>query len=140
MDFLKIGQKGGGIQYFWFNKGRDTKKGCNKGGGDKENLLNFFNFFKGNPNFQGILSWILQILHYYCRKQHKNIENSQINEQNVVLSLCPSLFTATCAPFTFISNRVFSVPVHSIYSAKLCRILNISISWFENVFLQVKPS
>ena len=28
----------------------------------------FFNFFKGNPNFQGILNWIIQILHYYCRK------------------------------------------------------------------------
>ena len=24
--------------------------------------------FKGNPNFQGILDWILQIVHYYCSK------------------------------------------------------------------------
>ena len=48
-------------------------------------------YFKGNPNFQGILNWIIQILHYYCRKQHKNINNSQINEHNVVISLCPSL-------------------------------------------------
>ena len=47
--------------------------------------------FKGNPNFRGILNWIIQILHYYCRKQHKNIENSQIIEKNVVISLCPSL-------------------------------------------------
>ena len=31
------------------------------------------------------------MLHYYCRKQEKNIENSQIIEQNVVISLCPSL-------------------------------------------------
>ena len=46
---------------------------------------------EGNPNFQGILNCIVQILHYYCRKQHKNIENSQISEQNVVISLCPSL-------------------------------------------------
>ena len=30
--------------------------------------------FKGNPNFQDILNWIIQILHYYCRKQHKNIK------------------------------------------------------------------
>ena len=52
---------------------------------------------KGNPNFQSILNWILQILHYYCRKQHKNIENSRIIEQNLVLSLPFSLFTATCA-------------------------------------------
>ena len=27
---------------------------------------------KGNPNYQGILSWIIQIFHYYCRKQYKN--------------------------------------------------------------------
>ena len=47
--------------------------------------------FKGNPNSQGILNWIIQILHYYCRKQDKNIENSQIIEENVVISLCLSL-------------------------------------------------
>lgn len=35
---------------------------------------------KGNSNFQGILNWILQIAHYYCRKQHKNNEDSQIIE------------------------------------------------------------
>ena len=53
-------------------------------------------YLKGNPNFQGILDWILQILYYYWR-QHKNIENSRITEQNLVLSLPFSLFTATCA-------------------------------------------
>ena len=47
--------------------------------------------FKENPNFQSILNWIIQIMHYYCRKQHKNIGNSQIIEQNVVIYLCPSL-------------------------------------------------
>ena len=52
---------------------------------------------KGNPNFQDILNWILQILHYYCRKQHKNIKNSRIIEQNLVLSFPFSLFTVTCA-------------------------------------------
>ena len=46
--------------------------------------------FKGNPDFQGILNWILQIFHYYYSKQHKNIENSQIIEQNVI-SPCPFL-------------------------------------------------
>ena len=122
MDFLKIVQKEGGgvgvgIQFF-FNKERDREKGWDGvirkgGGGDKENLQNFFNFFKENPNFQGILNLILQILHYYCRKQHKNIVHSQINEQNVVMSLCSSLFTATCAPFAFLSGRVFSVLGHS---------------------------
>ena len=43
---------------------------------------------KGNPNFQGILNWIIQILHCYCRKQHKNIENSRIIEQDVAISIC----------------------------------------------------
>ena len=105
-DFLKIRQKGGDSIFFLIRGG--LKKGvgwCNKRG-YKENLQNFFNFFKGNPNFQGILNWILQILHYYCRKQRKNIEN-------VVMSLCPSLFTATCAPFAFLCGRVFSVLEHS---------------------------
>ena len=46
---------------------------------------------KGNPNSEGILNWIIQILYCYCRKQDKNIENSQIIEENVVISLCPSL-------------------------------------------------
>ena len=47
--------------------------------------------FKGNPNLQGILNWIIQILQYYCRTQHKNIENSRIIKQNVAISLCFSL-------------------------------------------------
>ena len=46
---------------------------------------------KENPNFQGILNWIIQIFHYYCRKQHKNLKNSQIIEQNVAISLCSFL-------------------------------------------------
>ena len=58
---------------------------------------NLAEYLKGNSNFQGILDWILQIVHYYCRKQHKNIENSRITEQNLVLSFPFSLFTASCA-------------------------------------------
>ena len=42
---------------------------------------------KGSAN----LNWILQILHYYGKKQHKKIENSQFIEQNVVISNSPSL-------------------------------------------------
>ena len=44
-----------------------------------------FLFLEGDPNFQSILNRIIQILHYQWRKQHKNIENSQIAEQNVVI-------------------------------------------------------
>ena len=49
--------KGGGFNFF-FNKGRNRKKKGWDGvirGGDKENLQNFFNFFKGKPNIQGML-------------------------------------------------------------------------------------
>ena len=51
---------------------------------------------KGNPNSQAILNWIIQILHYYCRKQNKNIENLQIIEQNVVLSALLSVYCGLC--------------------------------------------
>ena len=71
--------------------------------------------FKGNPNSQGILNWIIQILHYYYSKQHKNIENSQIIEQNLVISLSLSLslsqplslFTTACASFAFLAAEFF---------------------------------
>ena len=55
------------------------------------NLRELFVAFKGNPNFQGVLNWIIQILHYYCRKQYKIIENSRIIEQNFAISLCSFL-------------------------------------------------
>ena len=80
---------------------------------------------KVNPNFQGILNWIIQILHYYCRKQHKNIENSWIIEQNVAISLLFSLLTATCAYFTFLNSRVFSVLGHSFERHKWSFVLYI---------------
>ena len=60
-------------------------------------LTAIFFLVKGNPNFQDILNWILKILHYYYKKQHKNIGNSWIIEQNLVLSLPFPLFTATSA-------------------------------------------
>ena len=43
-------------------------------------------YFKGSSNFQGILNYILQILHYHCSKQHKNMENLQFSEQNIIIS------------------------------------------------------
>ena len=70
---------------------------------------------KRNQNFQGIIKWIIQILDYYWRKQHKNIENSRIIVQNVAISLSLffSLLIATCASFTFLNGRVFLVFGHS---------------------------
>ena len=64
-------------------------------------------FLKGNPNSQGILNSIIQMLQYYYQKQHKNIINSQIIEQNLVISLCPSLFTVACAFFAFLAEEFF---------------------------------
>ena len=54
--FSKLAKSGRGLNFF--NKERDWKKEvgwCNMGG-NKENLQDIFNFFKGNPNFQGILN------------------------------------------------------------------------------------
>ena len=96
--------------------------------------------FKGNPNSQGIFNWIIQILHYYRRKQHK-ISKTQIIEQNLVISLPFFLFTAACASFAFLSGSVFSVLGHSKYSVKLRSILTSQVIireiysfvfWFEN--------
>ena len=78
-----------------------------------------------NPNFQGILNWIIQILHYYCRKQQKNIENSWIIEQNVAISLLFSQLIATCTSFVFLNSRVFSVLRHSLEHHKWSFVLYI---------------
>ena len=68
--------------------------------------------FKGSPNSRGILNWIIEILHYYYRKQHKNIENSQIIEQNLVIFLSLSVLLSVDYGLRFLrlpSSRVFSV-------------------------------
>ena len=77
---------------------------------------------KGNPNFQGILNWIIQILHYYCRKQHKNIKKSGIVEQNVAISLLFSLLIVTCASFVFLNTGYFQFldTVLNVSSDHLC--------------------
>ena len=88
--------------------------------------------FKGNPNYQGILSWIIQIFHYYCRKQYKNIENSRIIEQNLFLSLPFSQFTTACASCHLPSTAKFL----NVTSDHSCCIYFCSV--VENGFLQVK--
>ena len=92
---------------------------------------------KGNSNSQGILNWIIQILHYYYRKQLKNIENSQILEQNLLISLPFSLFTMACASFSFLAGEFFQFfKCHKWSFIKYI----VSFFWFENVngFLQVR--
>ena len=54
--------------------------------------IKFFIIFKGNPNFQGILNWILQILLYYWSKQHTKKENLQFIEQNIALCALLSVY------------------------------------------------
>ena len=67
---------------------------------------------KGNPNSQGILNWIIQILHYYYWKQHKNIENSQIIEQNLVISLSTLLSV-------YYGQRFFHLPSSRVFFSVL---------------------
>ena len=45
---------------------------------------------------QDILNWIIQILHYFCRKQHKNIENPDFWTKCCYLSFS-ALLSAYCA-------------------------------------------
>ena len=74
------------------------------------NSINTLSVVKGNPNFQDILNRILQILlHYYCRKQYKNIKNSGNIEQNLVLSFPFSLFTATWGSCRFPPRQNFFI-------------------------------
>ena len=78
--------------------------------------------FKGNPNSQGILNWILQILLYQCSKQHKNIKNLLFIEQNIVISFCPSLcLLRLVLPLPFSTADVFQ-----FLDTVLCKILNIT--------------
>ena len=64
---------------------------------------------KGNPIFQGISNWIPQILHYHSSKHHKNIENLQLTEQDI-------LFTVTC--FLHLSQRKMFFSSWTQYSKK----------------------
>ena len=47
-----------------------------------------FLFLEGDRNFQSISNRIIQILHYQWRKQHKNIENSQIAFSALLYAYC----------------------------------------------------
>ena len=78
--------------------------------------------FKGDPNFQDILNWILQILLYHCNKQHKNIKNLQFIEQNIVIFFCllqlllPSPFS-TADVFQFLDtvlSKILNVTSHHL--------------------------
>ena len=87
-------------------------------------------FLKGNPNHQGMLSWIIQIYHYYCRKQYKNIKNSQRLLSKIFFSPCLSLcLLQLVLPVTFLNGRILNVT-----SDHSCRIYFHFL--FENGFLQ----
>ena len=72
---------------------------------------------KGNPNFQDILDWVLQILNYYCNKK---ISKLRIIEQNLVLFFPFSLFTATCASCCLPQRQCFLI-TWAQYSANFKR-------------------
>ena len=77
---------------------------------------------KENPNFQGILSWIQQILLYHRSKQHKNIEILLFIEQNIIISFCPSLcllYRVPALPFSV-------ADVFQVLDTVLSKILNVT--------------
>ena len=76
-------------------------------------------YIKGNPNFQGILNRILQILLYHCNKQHKNIKNLQFIEQNIVIFFC---LLQLLLPSPFSTADVFQ-----FLDTVLSEILNVTI-------------
>ena len=106
-------------------------------------MLIFPGLFSGNPNFQGILNWMLQILYYYCRKQHKNIKNSQIIEQNLVLFFPFSLFTVICASCHLPQGQNFFISWTKYFANFKCHQRSLLlyiysfVFWFENDFHQV---
>ena len=77
---------------------------------------------KGNPNYQGILNWILQILHYHCSKQHKNIENLLFIKQNIVISCCRSL----CLLRLVLPSSFWTADIFQFLDTVLCDILNVT--------------
>ena len=77
----------------------------------------------GNPNFQGILNWMLQILHYHCSKQHKNL---QFIEQNIFISFCPSL----CLLRHVLPSPFSTADIFQFLDTVLCKILNITSDHF----------
>ena len=88
---------------------------------------------KGNPNFQDILNRILQILHYYCRKQHKNTKNPWIIEQNLANSLF-SLISVYGRNFSFLEQSTSRILkelrngiMRNIYVWSLFRLIRLYI-------------
>ena len=69
------------------------------------------------------------MLHYYCRKQHRNIENSQIIKQNVVicLSLPRSLSLSSALSLLFSSFLFSSLFSSLLFSFLLCSLLFSSL-------------
>ena len=86
--------------------------------------------FIGNPNFQGILNQILQILLYHCSKQHKNIENS-----HCFFSALPFVYCGLC--FLYFSQRqMSSVLGHStVWNFKRHKWSFVPLQKKKNVFL-----
>ena len=90
-------------------------------------------------------NWIIQILHYYCRKQHKNIKNSDYWTKCCYLSL-------SVLPSAYCDLRLLHLPQQQRFSVlghSTPQILNVTsdhcaiysfVFWFENGFIQVKPT
>ena len=101
------------------------------------------NNVKGNPNFQDIKLNTTNIA-LLLLEATQNMKKSRFIEQNLVLFLPFSLFIATCTSCRLLQRRGLIIS-WTIYSANfkhevVIRAVYSFVFWFENGFLQVKPS
>ena len=93
---------------------------------DKPNKLSHLKKLKWNPNSQVMLNWIFETLHYYFRKQHRNIENSQFtNKMLLSLSAIFSVYCDLC--FLRLSQRQSSFfSSWTQFTTEFLKILNVA--------------
>ena len=75
-------------------------------------------------NFQGILNRMLQVLHHYCRKQHRKNKNSLFIEQNVVITFC--LLSINCVSCFSPYSTVEFLGSWTWYFAEILQIFNFT--------------
>ena len=88
-------------------------------------LHTFFNTTSRKPKFSRHINLNHTILHYYCRKQHKNIENSRIIKKNVIflclLRLALPLPSSTAEFYQFLDTVLCKFFMSQVI-IRLCRI------------------
>ena len=91
--------------------------GCNQGLTHSNCHLDFGRVLKGNPKFQGILNWILQILHYCCSRQHQKIKSLQFIGHST-----PQKKTSQVIIHAIVLKTVFITSINDIWYLQLYKI------------------